>query len=424
MFAPQQGGYEGGSLGGSSGGLLGFLNDALHGYQTAHKEKADEQSQKAEMSMKKQQLAAETQRNETEAKLADAKLGQDVQTQAQGRVSAIMPAIFADPKKATDPQYVQSIMDSYKQMGLPAPVIMGKDGTPTIDVSGFKKDVNSLPVAQIEYYQGLDPQHRAPYLDALKRQGYDIPDTMYSDTAMYSAKDQAALANVHVRQEHEAAWEKSTKARTDFQRQRTQYLDQLDAAKTTTERAMLQGRINEMDAKTSLYKAQIPAIQERLNQGQQRIGLEQQRLNDVMTRFRASPHSQQNQLVTQSRQALEVYNSTNRTLQDAIAKRDLMVSNNVDSDDSGFMAINNQIESLQGQLQGLSQLQAEASTNLISGLSTSSSVSAASGRPTTTMRTNAGSIGRAPSGAADGYYPNAKGGPVTIKNGQMYKGQV
>jgi hypothetical protein len=370
----QLGGY--GNPNAPSGGPLGFLSDLIGGIHDGNRQRKEDKATDDAAQQLKTHNAQEIKMNDFKLKQGEAEMTAATTKAAVERVSNMTPLLFKNPSSLSDPTAIKTWKEGYAAQGLPAP--MTKDGK--IDPSSLKKNFTDLDGKTQQFYLSLPVEQRKPILEGLAGQGYDIPKEMFSTKAYVTAKDQAALAGIANRVGHEHAWEGIMNKRMALQNRRDTAMDAKDYA-----------TINEIDAKTQLYKAQIPAIGVRLQQAQQRIGLQAQGLQNAMTRFSASPHGAQSQLLGAAKGALNTYTAVNREYTDALNKRELMVENNVDSDDPGFVELNQEIENLGGsdgkggQLGQLKELHDNAVTALTNGTATAGAVSSASGNKVTPM---------------------------------------
>lgn len=368
----QMQGY-GSPSGGSGPGLLGFLTSALQGFQSGHKEKFEEKEQKQDAELKKQDLLLKQQEAQQTAamnaltiKKTEGDLNNQQIQAAQGKVQALLPALFQNGNLQSDPNYVNTIKQAYQTMGLPAPIKVGKNGQESVDVSGFKKPFSSLDAKQQAAILAMQPDQRKAVLDQLVRSGVDVDKSLYKMKAVQDPKEAALMERIR----HDKAGEALGGRRVRVQEELEQAVEAGDWAKVATLRAS-----------AAKYTAEAQAIPQRLAQSAQRISLEHQKLQLAVQRFQASPHSQQSQIVTASRDALNAYNQVNSELQRAVAARDSAVANGADPD--SLTAADDEISNLQQQMQQLGDLRSQAVSALGSGLTGASAVGAASGRATT-----------------------------------------
>jgi hypothetical protein len=413
----QLGGY--GSPSSPGGGLLGFLAQGLQGYEAGHKERTEEQQQKAETAQKQAQLKIDQQNADLAKQKAPFELQQlqgtvsaQQQASAQNRVDALKPVFFQDGTKQSDPQYVDSIKQAYKELGVPPPIKVGKDGKEYVDVSSWQKPFASLDQKQQTAILGMSPEQRKPVLDQLVRAGYDVDPSLYKTSTVVDAKEQRLRDTLKEKVRHDKTTEASFSQRTKIQ-------GQLDAAREADDYAT----VGLITAKISVANQEALAIPARVQQAQQKIDLESRKLKLSIDKFHASPHTQQTQMITAASDALRSYNQVNSDLVRLNASKATAIANGADADT--LVDIDNQIGDLTSQLSGFKELHTQAISALKSGMAGASAVSASSGNNTSVVPKNLPKpISAAPSGVADGYYPNAKGGAVTVKGGQVYKGQI
>lgn len=362
--------------GGNNGGVLGFLGALAQGLGSFKQGHEDRKEHEQDRSAAKQKEDQQSQMNNQTMQMNQIKMqGEATQMQkgqiqaAQGKVNALLPAMFQNGKLQSDPQYVASIKQAYQTMGLPAPVKVGKNGTESVDVSSFKKPFESLDTKQQTSIMGLNPTQRKPILDQLVRAGYDVSPEMYKTSAVIDAREDRLRQALGERTRHDKATEGSMNARTTFLSQRTAAEDAGDYA-----------RVRDMDARTAIYTQQLSEMPAKLQMEQQKVQQGAQRLQDTMTRFQQGAHGQAGQLAAQARVASQLYDSTQATLQRAVASQTAAVANGADPEQ--IENAQTEIDGLRTQLGQYQGLMSQAQSALSSGLSGASAVSAASGTPT------------------------------------------
>jgi hypothetical protein len=415
----QLGGYGTPSGGGNGGGLLGFLANTISGLHAGNEqrravetEKLENQTKQAQLKIDQQNADLATQKAPYELQELKAKASSDQMAAAQGKLEALKPALFTNGNLQSDPSYVQSVKDSYQALGLPAPIKIGKDGKESIDVSSWKKPFASLDQKQQTAILSMSPEQRKPVLDQLVRAGYDVDKNLYKATAVVDAKEARLRSALTEKTRHDKATEGSYTQRTKIQKQLADAREADDYA-----------TISLIEGKTRVANETAAAIPARVQQAQQKIGLESQKLKLSIDKFHASPHTQQTQMITAASDALRSYNQVNSDLVRLNASKLAATANGADADT--LVDTQNQIDDLKSQLAGFKELHTQAMSALKSGMAGASAVSASSGNNTSVVPKNLPKpVSAAPSGVADGYYPDAKGGAVTVKGGQVYKGQI
>jgi hypothetical protein len=117
--------------------------------------------------------------------------------------------------------------------------------------------------------------------------------------------------------------------------------------------------------------------------------------------------------LTESNKALQVYNSTQRELDDATKTYTTLLSGGADADDPAVQQAKGLIDSIQGQLDELGSIRSNAISAMQNGSVAASAVGAASGNNTTVPPTkNAGSPVEGQTGISK------SGKPIIFKGGK------
>lgn len=262
-----------------SGGLLGILSGLMSGYQGEKKEQYQEKETKQEDVLKQQQGAQQLQMNQLAMKQTNQQLDQNafnmqgnIKSGAQADLKSLTQQLIQDPARASDSAFIAK----YNQLSAASGQIpeMTKDGK--IDVNRLKPGINTLDTKALTQIMGLPAPQRKTILD----QYSGVDKSMYTNSAVVSEKDQIALRKIDSLDSH-------------YVRK-----DLIESRLATVRSEFFNAETNELiPAKTGAYYAAASldaargsAVVTTANAAMSRANTFATSVQNVMTRFHASPN--------------------------------------------------------------------------------------------------------------------------------------
>jgi uncharacterized protein YoxC len=324
--------------------------------------------------------------------------------------------LIANPQLASNHQLKDQIIKSYTDAGLPPPV----DTNGNINIDEFKKPWDQADDKLKQFIAQLAPDQRKPFLD----QYSGVPQDLYTTKAFVNAKDQANLQKA-------TAWITNEDKRTDIMAQNSQIRQERANAQDNLD----YHRVAEIDAQTAKYKADAENVMQRTSQLPQELDIKQQRLNGYLQSVQQAGmrgqarYSAVNMLNRQAKDIIGIINHDTSERDNLQKAAESMIQNGAAPDDPAVTQITQQIQALNQSIDGAQKSYDQATSFIFSegnNLATQGEIGQAGGGNVTNVTTVGGPrpIMSAPAGLSDGFYPNSKYGPVTVRGGQVYKGQI
>lgn len=404
-----QGTSGGGGLFNLLGGILGGIHQQNVNQESLKESKQDE-------ALKMQEGAQQQQMNALSMKQTEQQLQQNQMTmQSAGRaqagkdLQALTQQMITDPARAKDPAFIAKYNELSAASGqLPE---MTKDGA--VDVDRLKPAFNTSPFA-------TDPSALTKFVElptatqkSILDQYSGVPKGMYNQKAFVDAKTQAAISKAQSLDNHYLR-EDTYKA----------HLDDMKAKYYDEKGQLIPSMIAEYNAKIGLDGARASALVTTAGAAAMRASAYSRNVDNAMTRFRANPSGGSQTLVRSIlSQSGSQLGQLRTEYEKALALQAQNRLNSVDDtvqaqSDAAVESLNQALNGPDGAIAKHDALLQEIGTNP----QVSSFLSAGSGKSVENVQPKA--IGKAPPGASDGYYPNAKGGAVTVRGGQLYRGKV
>lgn len=212
--------------------------------------------------MKNRDLAAQ-QKIKSDADLAKQ---QNAMKIASDRLPILTQMLQANPQNAQNPQMVKAITDTYKSLGIPAPI--QADGS--IDMNALKPSYSSIDLKTQQYIDTLEPAQRKVLLDRYS----NVPADAYTNTAYISAKDQATMERAKQLGVKNELYNKSIEQRGRLQTERNR-LSALSLSERTDmdnrRIAQIDALVNQANAGAQRSLAEAAAIPQRIQMSQQEL---------------------------------------------------------------------------------------------------------------------------------------------------------
>jgi hypothetical protein len=422
----------------SGGGLLGFLQQGLQGYQTAHagkvaeKQQGVENKQKADEATEKKKMDESTIQHQglenavLQAGLADAAHKQKLD-QARTTRDNIIKQLQNNPEIAKDPSMMQGLTDTSNILGIP--LVKNKDGTLNID-STFPKQMSDLSLEEKAYYAGLSiPERKTQmkgiggkdpeFMSAPPQHSYDQETKRKTAEASGTRADTGKKKEEH--QEHrdnekDPIWKREHNARARL-------LETVGADAQAKDYAI----IRKLQAEAGEISVRAAAIPARLGLEQASLGLRSQALGISLQRLQFDQSKTALSSLHSTTQALDEYATRTRGEMNSAQKEYdayIQTAKGQNSEDPLRATMLDRIHKTNDILFTVEQQSAQARSALKNHQFQALGITQNSGKQSTILpRKNQGGgepIGKAPAGTADGTTREYNGKTITARGGMWY----
>lgn len=380
------------------GGLLGFISSALNGYNQAIQSRQQQNAQKDEMSLRKQQLQNETAQSELNTQKFQTELEDKKKTDAKNQYDQITGLFIQNPAYAKDPNLVSRWNDLGNQAGVATP--RNADGTPNIDA--IKPQWSSLsPTDQIRILQ-IPPEQRKLLLN----QYGGVNKNLYKTSEYITNKDKIGYAKLQISGRREAEYEQATNKGLAIRQELASVNQQLEPAKYQS-----------LMAQTQLATVKAALAPQYLQNTLQRTNMESQRLQLAVQKFKAAPSaSGRSGLIQAANSANKAYSEAQLQYETAQKNYQGEIEQGADPSDPSVQQASQVMNDAYNRLQNLSSLAEEASALAQSNLGVNASLTSQNGTPSNIVEPGKK---KAPDGVAPGTYM-LNGKKVTVDANGYY----